>query len=88
MNEQKIRKEALELINRCDKLEATSQHIKNNALELLRALKADNVDYGALPLPGTADIIALANRVNTVGTQLDCYIGLAAEINGQLNQGI
>jgi hypothetical protein len=83
MNDQKIKKEALELINRCDKLEATSQHIRNNAMEVLRALKADNVNYEALPLPGTADIVALANRVNTVGTVLDCYICLAAEVDRQ-----
>lgn len=88
MNDQKIIKEALNLIDRCLQLEATSRQIRENSGMCIAVLKnTSNVDYETLTLPGTADIVALANRVNTIGTVLDCYICLAAEVNSQLNQG-
>jgi hypothetical protein len=76
--DQKIIKEALELIERLNKLEATSLHIRQTAMKTISAMRSD-VAYDEVPIPGVADLIALASSAKDVGTRLDCYLMLAAE---------
>ncbi len=85
MKDQKIIKEALDLIEKLDKLESTIKHIRAQAVKVGYALKNENVNYGTLPIPGVADLIALASNAKDAGIRLDQLIMLSAEENKQLD---
>ena len=86
MNDGKIRKECLELIDRLDRLNDTSKYIRSRAVNLLKEMGEEEIDYGKLPIPGVSDLISVASSAKDVGTRLDLLIMLAAEENKQLGE--
>jgi hypothetical protein len=70
-----ILKRAIALRTKLDKLAGTLHQIRINNDTLIGKLDIPGpVDYGSLPLPGTADLVGLANSADNAASILEAFI--------------